>query len=192
MKGFYRLWCILVYPFFRVVHKVHTTGRENIPVGPALICANHSSYSDPVILAFAFGMNNFMRFMAKIELMRIPVLGYLLKIAGIFGVDRGNADVNAVKTAMKTLKSGDKVVIFPEGTRIGENEDSSAKTGAIMLASKTGVPIVPVFIPREKRLFHKVDVVIGKPYMVEKVRGSSEVYSVYANELMKKIEALKQ
>jgi len=191
MKGFYKLWCILVYPFFRVVHKISTRGRENIPEGPALICANHSSYSDPVILAFAFGMNNFMRFMAKIELMRVPVFGYLLKIAGIFGVDRGNADVNAVKTAMKTLKSGEKVVIFPEGTRTGENEDSSAKTGAIMMAAKTGVPIVPVYIPRQKRLFHRVNVVIGEPYLIEKIKGNSEGYSVYANELMNKIEALK-
>ncbi|NLL45379.1 MAG: 1-acyl-sn-glycerol-3-phosphate acyltransferase [Clostridiales bacterium] len=191
MRGFYKLWCILVYPFFRIVYKINTTGRENIPKGPALVCANHSAYSDPVILAYAFGMNNFMRFMAKIELMRIPVLGYLLKIAGIFGVDRGNSDVNAVKTAMKTLKSGDKVAMFPEGTRVGDSEDTSAKTGAIMIAARTGVPIVPVYIPRRKKPFSSVHVVIGEPYMIEKVRGKSEVYSAYADELMRKIEALK-
>lgn len=191
MKGFYKLWCILIYPFFRIAYKINTRGRENIPEGAALVCANHSAYSDPVILAFAFGMNNFMRFMAKIELMRVPVLGYLLKIAGIFGVDRGKSDVSAVKTAMKTLKSGDKVAIFPEGTRIGESEDSSAKTGAILLAARTGVPIVPVYIPRRKKLFSSINVVIGEPYMVEKARGSSEDYAVYADELMRKIEALK-
>ena len=192
MKFFYRLWYILVYAFFHIFYRLNVKGRENIPEGAALICANHSAYSDPLVIAFAFGIKYFMRFMAKIELMRIPVFGFLLKIAGTFGVNRGKSDVQAIKTALQTLKSGEKVAMFPEGTRVSESDAASAKTGAILLASKTGAPIVPVYIPRKKKRFSTIDVVIGEPYVIERIKGGgSEVYSVYADELMKKIEALK-
>jgi len=192
MKGLYWLGYILLYPFFHILFRIRVKGRENIPEGPALICANHSAYSDPPILAFAFGFKHFMRFMAKIELIRIPVFGSLLKLAGTIGVNRGKSDVKAIKTALGALKSGEKVAIFPEGTRVSESDAVSAKTGAIMLASKTGVPIVPVYIPRHKKFFSTVNVVIGEPYVLDRIKGGgSEAYSVYANELMRKIEALK-
>ena len=191
MRFLYSLYYILIFPFFSLMHRVTVKGRENIPEGGAVICANHSSLKDPIALAFAMSLKYHPRFMAKIELMRIPILGFLLKKGGIFGVNRGNSDITAIKTAMKLLKDGEKVVIFPEGTRVESADESAAKTGAIMLASKIGVPILPVYIPRAKRLFKKIEVVIGEPYSIEKLRGGSEAYSVYAKELMQKIEGLK-
>jgi 1-acyl-sn-glycerol-3-phosphate acyltransferase len=56
---------------------------------------------------------------------------------------------------------------------------------------KTGAPILPVHIPVEKKPFRSINVVIGKPYTIEKIKGGSEVYPVYAEELMQKIEELK-
>jgi 1-acyl-sn-glycerol-3-phosphate acyltransferase len=135
-------------------------------------------------------MNYYMRFMAKIELMHIPLLGNLLKKCGVFYVNRGNSDVTAIKTAMQTLKDGARVAIFPEGRRVSAEEASAAKTGAIMLASRTGAPIVPVYIPKVKHFGTAVDVYIGKPYTIERVRGGSEVYAAYADELMRRINAL--
>ncbi len=190
MRFIYSLYYILVFPLFSLMHRVSVKGRENIPEGGVLICANHSSLRDPIVLAFALGFKYHPRFMAKIELMRMPILGFLLKKAGIFGVNRGHSDITAIKTAMKLLKDGEKVVIFPEGTRVESADEASAKTGAIMLASKVGVPILPVYIPRRKKPFRKIDVVIGKPYYIEKIKGGSEAYSVYARELMQKIEEL--
>ncbi len=191
MSRLYKLYYILVYPFFSLLHRVRQRGRENIPSGAALICGNHTSLKDPIMVAFAAGFRHHIRFMAKDELMRIPVLGFLLKKAGIFGVKRGQADIKSIKTALSILKSGGKVGIFPEGRRVDSEEDSEAKTGVIMLAVKTGAPIVPVYIPREKRLFSAVEVVIGKPYYIDKIKAGSETYSVYAKELMQKIEELK-
>ncbi len=191
MRFLYSLYYILIFPFFSLIHRVSVKGRENIPEGGALICANHSSLKDPIALAFAMTLKYHPRFMAKIELMRTPIIGYLLGKAGIFGVNRGHSDITAIKTAMKLLKDGEKVVIFPEGTRVESEDESSAKTGAIMLASRVGVPILPVYIPRRKKPFKKIDVVIGKPYYIEKIKGGSEAYSVYAKELMQRIEELK-
>jgi 1-acyl-sn-glycerol-3-phosphate acyltransferase len=191
MKSTYKFFYIILFPFFSIMHRVHCKGRENVPEGAALICANHTSLKDPILVAFAMGFKYYTRFMAKIELMKKPVLGALLKSIGVFGVKRGQADLSAMKTAIATLKGGEKLTMFPEGHRVSEDESSDAKTGAIMLASKTGVPILPVYIPREKKFFGRVDVVIGKPYYLERIKGGSEAYSVYAKELMQKIEELK-
>ena len=183
-------YCILRFVFF-FVHRFKQTGRENIPDGAVVMCANHTSLKDPIFMAFAAGLKYQIRFMAKDELIRAPVLGAILKSAGIFGVKRGQADLKAIKTALSVLKSGGKLGIFPEGHRVGSDEDSDAKNGAIMLAAKTGAALLPVYIPGEKKLFGRVNVVIGKPYYLEKFKGNSETYSVYAKELMQKIEELK-
>ena len=89
----------------------------------------------------------------KIQLIRVPVIGWLLGKAGIFGVDRGHADMHAAKTALRCLKEGHKLLIFPEGTRVEEGENVDAKAGAAMFATRTGVPIVPTYIPAQKHWF---------------------------------------
>jgi len=99
---------------------------------------------DPFYVVFAFGRRYPMRAMAKIQIMRVPFIGWILGKGGVFGVDRGHADMHAVKTALKLLKDGNKLLMFPEGTRVREGEDVAAKTGAAMFATRTGVPIVPM------------------------------------------------
>lgn len=190
MRGAYKLFYILAYPVFRLLFPLRVHNRERIPDAPMLVCANHSALSDPIIICYALGFRRFIRFMAKAELMRIPVLGGLLKSAGTFGVERGNSDIGAVKTALRILKDGGNVGIFPEGRRVHDERGSTAKTGAVMLAAKTGAWVLPVYIPRVKRLFSKVDVVIGEPYRIENIRGGAQVYGTYAGELMEKIAEL--
>ena len=121
-EQFYRFLYLVVWPFFNLFHPVRTVGREHIPEGAAVICPNHTALSDPFFVAFAFQKKNPLRVMAKIQLMRVPVIGWLLGKAGIFGVDRGHADMHAAKTALRCLKEGHKLLIFPEGTRVEEGE----------------------------------------------------------------------
>jgi len=135
--------------------------------------------------------------MAKAEFMRVPVLGWLLKKAGVFAVDRGKSDIGAIKTAIKYLKSGENVLLFPEGTRIKNGVDkngneSEAKTGAAMLAVRTGVPIVPVYIPPKKKWFRFTDIIFGEPYypQVEGRKGTAEEYKAIAEDLMARIYSL--
>lgn len=190
------LWC-LAWPFFSLFHPCRGVGKENIPEGGALLCANHSGLSDPLCLVMSIGPRKQMRVMAKAEFMRTPVLGWLLKKAGIFAVDRGKADVGAIKTAIRFLKGGEYVLLFPEGTRIKngldkEGRESEAKTGAAMLAVRTGVPIVPVYIPPKKRWFRFTTVTFGAPYYpkTEGKRGSAEEYRAIADDLMARIYAM--
>ena len=192
------LWCI-VWPFFSLVHPCRLVGRERLPENGGLFCANHSALSDPICLMMAMGPKRQMRAMAKAELMRVPVIGWLLKKVGIFGIERGKSDVTAIKTAMRYLKSGENVLMFPEGTRIKNGvdkygNDGEAKAGAAMLAVRTGVQLVPVYIPPKKRWFRFTTVVIGEPYYprVESKKGSSEEYQAIAEDLMEHIYALEE
>ena len=154
----------VIWPFFNLFRPLRVVGRENIPDGAAVLCPNHTTLGDPFYVVFAFGRKYPMRAMAKIQIMRVPVIGWILGKAGVFGVDRGHADMKAVKTALKFLKDGNKLLMFPEGTRVHEGEDVAAKTGAAMFATRTGAPLLPIYIQRKKKLFARNVVVIGQPY----------------------------
>ena len=188
----FHLLYVIIWPFFNLFHPVRAVGREHIPEGPVVICPNHSALSDPLFVVYAFGYRYPMRAMAKAELLRVPFIGWILGKAGVFGVERGSADVGAVKKAMKFLKDGDKLLMFPEGTRVEEGESVEAKTGAAMLAVRTGVPLLPVFVPTRKRWFAPNTVVIGQPYFpqVSGRKGTPEEYHAIANDLMERVHAL--
>ena len=143
MRFYYNLLYRIVWPFFCLVHPIRSIGRENIPEGGAVFCANHSALADPLMVCFAATLRWHIRPMAKIELSRVPLVGWLLGKAGVIYVDRGHADVKAVKEALTCLKAGGKMLVFPEGTRVHDGEDVSAKGGAALFATRTGVPIVP-------------------------------------------------
>lgn len=189
---FYHVLYAVIWPFFNLFHPVRAVGLENIPQGAALICPNHTRASDPFFVVFAFKRKHTMRAMAKKEIMDVPVIGRILNKAGVFGVDRGSADINAVKTALRYLKEGCKLLMFPEGTRVEEGEKVEAKTGAAMFAVRTGAPIVPVYIPARKRWFRPTTVVIGEAFypQVAGRKGTSEEYHAIAEELMARIRAL--
>ncbi len=185
----YRLWYLILCPLFGLFYRLRVLHAERIPEGPLLVCANHSSAIDPLFICFSLGRGRHVRFMAKKEAMETPVLGAFLSSIGVFGVDRGRSDVNAVKTAMRILRDGGIVGMFPEGTRRRE-DGAEAKTGAVMLAARTGASLLPVYIPRRKRLFSRVPVAIGEPYKIGGAAAESRDYGELASELMARISEL--
>lgn len=185
----YRIVYSVLRPLAAVLYPMRATGRENIPAGPAIVCANHSSYVDPVLVAFAFGKRNYMHFMAKIELRAVPVLGRVLEDAGVFFVDRSKPDIYVVRAAMRFLKDGQRVFLFPEGTRTAEDNQVEAKTGAVRIAEKMGVPIIPVYVPRHKKIFGRVHIAIGRPFRPE---GKTHAdFARLSDEVMDRIYALR-
>ena len=146
-KKWYKLFYAIVWPFVMLFYPMKFIGKENIPKGGALVCANHSSAVDPFFLAFGLGRNRQIRAMAKESLMEMFFVGKILKLIGTFGVRRGASDIHAVKYALEELKKGEYVVLFPEGTRVSSREEGEPKTGAAMLACRTGVNVLPVYIP---------------------------------------------
>ena len=194
-KGkWYRIIYPIVWIFFYLFHPCRAIVREHIPEGGAVICGNHTHASDPFFIVFAFRRCNPLAIMAKAELLRVPVIGPILRLVGVFGVDRGKSDVGAIKHALRLLKEGRKLLLFPEGTRVKEGADVEAKTGAAMLALRAGVPIVPVWIPSKRKWFRRTDVLIGEPFFPKAAgrRPTAEDYDRVTEEMMTRIEALKE
>lgn len=192
MNKLYAVLYPLVWIFMRIFHPVKVWGRENIPEGGVLLCGNHTTLGDPIYVVCAIGHKPQVRVMAKEELMHAFFIGFILRHVGVIGVKRGKADVGAVKEGMKALKNGEKLLLFPEGTRVREGETAEAHTGAAMFSTRTGVPLLPVYITPKKRLFRKIDVIFGEPYMPEFQgrRPTPDDYERIAKDLMVRIHKL--
>jgi len=116
--------------------------------GGVIIMSNHISAFDPPLLAAIFSRP--VRFMAKKELFENPIIRFVLFLADAFPVDRSKNDITAVKKALSVIKDQEVLGLFPEGTRRPEGKLGSPKSGSVMLAIKSGVPILPVGIKNIK------------------------------------------
>lgn len=192
MNRVYAVIYPFVWLFMRIFHPWCTVGAENIPEGAAVFCGNHTTIGDPLYVVCAMTRKRQIHVMAKEEVMHWPVVGWVLKKAGIFGVKRGKADMSAVKEALRVLKNGERLLLFPEGTRVRNGMVSEAHTGAALFATHTGAPLVPVYITPKKRLFRKTTVVFGQPFHPEfegRKPSSAELQRI-ADELMERVRAL--
>lgn len=189
---FYSLVWKILRPLVLWLFPVEIQGRENLPNEPVVLCANHTSGWDPVLLVCALYDDMPMRIMAKQQLFRIPLVGGFIRFMGAFPVDRGNSDIGAIKTAIKTLRDGVNLLIFPEGTRVKKGQKVRPKGGVTMIAIRSGVKMLPVFISSTRRLFHKLAVVIGKPYtpVYTERKGTAEEYQQNADEIMRQVYEL--
>ena len=194
MNRFYRVVHAILCPLLQLLFPLSAEGAEHIPEGGAVLCSNHASAWDPVLLALKIPRTVPLRFMAKAELFRNPLLGWLLRKLGAFPIHRGANDLGAMKTAMKCLQEGQKLIVFPEGTRVEEEGGASAKGGAVMLATRARVPMVPIYCGGKKRLFRRDTVVFGEPYspVIAGRRPTPEENREIAEELMERIYALRE
>lgn len=182
----------VIWVYMRLFHPWKAVGVENIPEGQAVICGNHTTLGDPLYVVCGMGARRQTHVMAKAEIMKWPVIGFLLKKAGIIGVNRGKSDMAAVKECLRALKNGEKLLMFPEGTRVKEGETSEVRTGAVMFATRTNSPLVPVYIQPKKRRFRKTTVVFGQPYYpeFEGRKPSADDYQRIADDLLVRVRAL--
>ncbi len=162
MTRFYKAVKAFVTPFAKGLFRFEVIGAENFKKSSNLIiCCNHQSFWDVVLLAVAcpFQIN----FMAKKELFKNKLIGWIFTKVGAFPVNRGAGDLNAFKKAHVALNGG-ILGIFPEGTRNPLGAPGKAKAGAAMLAIDTGADILPVAIRYSAHpiLFRKVSVRIGE------------------------------
>jgi len=126
---------------------VSVKGRSNIhPSGSYIYMANHlSNFDIPVLMAY---LPVQFRWLAKAELFKIPIFGYAMKRAGYIRIDRSNrtSAIKSLNRAVKTIKNGVSVLIFPEGTRSRHHNLLPFKKGGFVMAIDSGIPIIPVII----------------------------------------------
>lgn len=173
----------------RLSFNMRVEGRENIPDGAFVLCANHISAVDPLLVAVAFPTP--IRFVAKEEVLKVPILKLIGKIAHIIPIARGTADLKAMRTCLGAVKNGEKVGIFPQGTRTPEKpkaESALPGTGLIILHTKA--PVVPVSIVTKNykvRLFRKCRIIIGKPICYEEYSANASNSSDAAKYCFEKV-----
>lgn len=157
-------------PLLRLGWRLDVKGLEHLPAsGPVIVAGNHISYSDGPILVTAVGHKRLLRFLAKVEAFRVPVLGWYLRQVGVIPLDRGRGDVGAIRSAAAILKAGGCLGVFPEGTRGGSARGKKPKTGVAFLASLTGAVVVPARVVNTDRmiLLKRVEIRFGPPLRYE-------------------------
>jgi 1-acyl-sn-glycerol-3-phosphate acyltransferase len=171
----YTIFRGLVVWLTRLITRPTISGRENLPKrGAYVIAPVHRSYVDSPIIACITPRR--IRFMGKEEVWKYGPIGWFVSAMGAFPVSRGTADREALKRCVTVLENGEPLVLFPEGERKDGPLIQPLFAGAVFIAARAGVPIVPVGIggsarvmPRHAKMIHpqKVHVVIGEPIYAE-------------------------
>jgi 1-acyl-sn-glycerol-3-phosphate acyltransferase len=161
------------WPIARAVFRYRAEGVENLPPsGGYVLAAGHVSNLDPWALGLAIWPRRFLRFMAKSELFWFP-LGPLIRAGGAFKVRRGEADVEAIRTAVSLARDGHVIAMFPEGTRrrkgLRKTRKAHAHSGAARIALEASVPLVPAGVTGTDglRSLRRWRVRYGSPIAVE-------------------------
>ena len=196
--SFVRAICWLILKIF---WRMEIRGIENLPEsGGFIIASNHVSYLDPAVLVAS--LNRKIYFITKKEVFKNTFISFLLKNMNAFSVDRDNVDMFAFKKAMNILREEKVLGIFPEGTRSSNGELQELKMGALKIAMKTGVPILPVGINGTHKIYprgikfpilfkHKIIVKYGAPRHFNKLKSKDKIYQKQElNLLSKKIKEL--
>ena len=110
--------------------------------GPALICSNHVSFLDPPFIGQAF--DDAIHFFARKSLFNNPVMGAVLRSWQSIPIDRDKPDTSSLKTTIRILKSGGRVLMFPEGTRSFDGQLMPAEPGVGLFIAKSAAPVLPV------------------------------------------------
>lgn len=167
----YRFAKALVNPLYRLAFRVRVEGLENIPTeGGVILCGNHINFSDPIMVGIVAPRP--VSFMAKEEIFRNPVLGFVARGVGAFPIKRGQPDRASLKKALEVLHEGGCFGIFPEGTRSHTGHLQKPEPGTAYIALKSGATVVPVGITSTYRLFSTVVVRFGPAVNLDRFKGA--------------------
>lgn len=199
-------WYLLGYSLSKALAKTffnyRVIGSENmIEEGPCIIAANHCSFFDPPLVGVA--CKRAIHYLARKSLLEWPVLGPIFPDLNVIPVDRKNADRSALMGAIRVVKNGGAVLIFPEGTRSPDGKLQPAQPGIGMIVAKTGAPVVPVRIFGSYEVYNRnqrrpkigtVSVKIGQPLnfptVAEKNDRGREMYQNDSEAITKAIADL--
>ena len=180
---FYRVMRWILTSGSRVLWRVRVVGADRVPrAGGFVLAPSHRSMMDIPLSAIVTARR--IRFMGKVSLFRIPVLGTLFTWLGGFPVARDGTDRKAVRDSVTMLEAGEVLCVFPEGTRQNGPKIQPLQPGAAYLALRSGVPILPIAIAGSEEIlrdhssraphFGRVVITVGEP-IVPEARASGVV-----------------
>lgn len=193
----YRFLAAIVRPLVHIFYRLEVRGLENIPAdGRCIICPNHTSNIDPVLLIVTLRRQIY--FMAKAELFKNKLLAKLFRTLGAFPVERGKGDGVAISEAENILRSGEQLGLFIEGARSKTGDFLRPRAGCAMIAYQTNSPIIPVCITGAKehkvKFLRKAIISVGKPISVSELNIKNETGKEFRGAsrfIMERIKSLK-
>lgn len=175
-----RLVCTPLLPVYRM-KRLTPEGEpyKNRIRGGAIVAANHTAFSDPFLAGVAFWYRR-MFFLAAEIVMQGKLRNWLLRGVGAIEIDRNQADIEAIRKSVDVLKEGNLLLIFPQGGISEENQIQTLKSGAVLIALRAGVPIVPMHIRPREHWYSRRTVVIGqtldpKAYIQKKFPSTADI-----------------
>lgn len=197
MTKFYRgIYALFARPL-RALFRIRVVNPEKMPAeGGCILCANHTSMLDVLILSA--GLHRQIRYMAKKELFRIPLLKGLITALGAYPVNRGGADVSSIKRTISMLEEGELIGIFPQGTRRPGVDPAATpvKNGVGMIAWHAHASVIPAFIRTKGnrvRFLHRTELILGDPIPFDSLGftgGGSAQYSAVTERIFCDVCAL--
>lgn len=196
MSFYGAIYKLLAAPL-RGMFRVRASHPERLPEDRGcLLCANHTSMADVVVISTA--LRRQVRYMAKKELFRVPLIGPLLKALGAYPVDRGGADATSIRKTLRFIEEGQLVGMFPQGTRRPKVDPATTpiKAGAGMIAYHAKCDVIPVFIRAKNnqvRFFRKSELLVGEPIHYEELgfsEGGMKEYTAATQVIFDRICAL--
>lgn len=199
-------WC-----FYRTFYCLYCRWRvynpERVPLqGPVILASNHASFLDPPLVGA--GLHRGINYLARENLFRFPVMGWVLRNWDVVPVDREGGGAKGLKAILDRLLAGGAIILFPEGTRTRDGKLQPARSGIGLTVIKSTAPVVPVRVfgtfdaygrhmifPRPRR----VAVKYGQPMAFEQLRAEAnvcskprlkEIYQEVADEIMAAIAKL--
>lgn len=190
---FYKIVVTILRIFVFIVFdlRIYNKDRINKTNGPLIVCGNHTSMWDPVILAVSTKRQ--IHFMGKKELFDHKILGFFYKKLGAFPVDRDRGALSSIRNSLKILKSNEVLGIFPEGTRVKKYDENNAKPGIALIANRAKTNIVPFYIKGPYKFRGKVEIFFGeeKNYFENfKGKKNTETYTEIGRQMLKDIYKL--
>ena len=190
---FYWIIFMIVYLPVRIFFPTRLIGKKNLPKGKSIYACNHQTLVDIPIIACGIGRRMFA--LGKAELYKNKFLAWFFNGIGCVKVNRGKADIEAVKKVLTILKKKDKpIIIFPTGTRNSSPEEvQDIKNGVAMFSVKAQAPIVPMVMIKKPRFLRFNKLIIGKPLDLSKYEGkpaNKELYDEISNDLVNSMENL--
>lgn len=197
MTFLYRFLKAIIYIILKVFYRFEVIGSENIPEeGGVIVAPNHVSYLDPPVIGAA--LKRHATFMAREGLFKIPLLGAFVRTFS-FPVRRGRPQPSTIKEAVKRLKRGELIVMFPEGGRSVDGRLLDAKRGVGVIAATSRTPVVPTCIKGTEKALPvgakflrpaKITVIFGKPIEIEKETADKHFQEKVSRDIMEKIRNL--
>ena len=176
---FYLIIVPLAWIVWHIAFRIKVIGRENLIRDRGFVLAsNHISAIDPVFIVLARFGGRRMLIMGKEELFEVnPFITWFMRAVNVVPVHRGRGDTAAVDKAVESVKGGQGLLIFPEGTRSKDGNLGKLKSGAFVVASAAGVDMTPcriIYKGGKMRLFGRVTIVFGPPIPAEKLALGEE------------------